>query len=216
MRRMEDMQPLERKMDSYRTVGKSTRRIDSPGKLTGQTRYAGDISVAGLLYARLVLSPYAHARILRIDVSDALLLPQVKAVYTREDLNRAARNGRLPIPQSLLADREVLWCGQPVAVVLAETEAAAQDGVDAVDVEYELLPGVIDPLKAMPSDAPLVHLLRPDLSEQEDDTTDQYYVEPSETEEEKHYSKNVVVRSHYSCGDLKVAMEMADIVVEHT
>src|SRR6184192_4084227 len=72
-------------------VGKATHRVDAPDKLTGRARYAGDMPLGGLLHARLVLSPYAHARILNIDTSAALVLPGVKAVYTGETLRMANR-----------------------------------------------------------------------------------------------------------------------------
>src|SRR6185312_236332 len=96
-------------------VGKATRRQDAPDKLTGRTRYAGDLSFPGLLHARFVLSPYAHANILSIDTSAALAIPGVVEVFTGKTLN-------MPNPQSTsrsqapLALHEVCWCGHPVAV----------------------------------------------------------------------------------------------------
>jgi len=111
----------------YRSVGKSTRRQDAPDKLTGHARYAGDITMAGMLHARLVLSPYAHARIAGINTSAALEVPGVRAVYTGETLGMA-KHGVASRTQGPLAEGEVLWCGHPVAIVLAETEAAAEDG----------------------------------------------------------------------------------------
>src|SRR6266567_1586081 len=76
----------------HNSVGRATRRQDAPDKLTGRTRYAGDVSVAGMLHARLVLSPYAHARILSIDTSAAEAVPGVQAVYTSETLGMAKRD----------------------------------------------------------------------------------------------------------------------------
>src|SRR6266852_7101921 len=78
-------QIIDRKTE-YTTVGKRTRRQDGYDKLLGRTRYAGDMTIAGLLHARLVLSPYAHARIVNIDTSAALEVPGVKAVYTSQTL----------------------------------------------------------------------------------------------------------------------------------
>src|SRR5881396_2628156 len=117
-------QIIDRKSE-YTTAGKRTRRQDGYDKLVGRTRYAGDMAVAGLLHARLVLSPYAHARIVNIDTSAALEVLGVKAVYTSESLGMAKRNSGSR-SQAPLAQSEVLWCGHPVAIVLAETEAAAQ------------------------------------------------------------------------------------------
>src|SRR5690349_11032375 len=100
-------------------VGKRTRRKDAADKVRGITRYAGDMPVAGLLHARLVLSPYAHARIISIDTSAAEAVPGVVAVYTSETLGMAHRDSTSR-SQSPLARKEVLWCGHPVAIVLAE------------------------------------------------------------------------------------------------
>src|SRR5205807_6569841 len=126
-------QIIDRKTE-YATAGKRTRRQDGYDKLVGRTRYAGDLAFAGLLHARLVLSPYAHAHIVNIDTSTALEVPGVKAVYTSETLGMVNRDSSSR-SQAPLARHEVLWCGHPVAIVLAETEAAAEDGAAAVDVD---------------------------------------------------------------------------------
>ena len=84
------------KTTQHNSVGRATRRQDAPDKLTGRTRYAGDVSVAGMLHARLVLSPYAHARILSIDTSAAEAIPGVQAVYTSETLGMAIYMGAGP------------------------------------------------------------------------------------------------------------------------
>src|SRR5215470_7252738 len=149
-------QIIDRKTD-FSTAGKRTRRQDGYDKLLGRTRYAGDLTFAGLLHARLVLSPYAHARIVNIDTSAALEVPGVKAVYTSQTLGMSDPESSSRA-QSPLASKEVLWCGHPVAIVLAETEAAAEDGVAAVDVEYELLPVVMDPVAAIQPGAPLTRV----------------------------------------------------------
>jgi CO/xanthine dehydrogenase Mo-binding subunit len=134
-------------------VGMSLPRQDGPDKVTGRTRYAGDQVVAGMLYARLVLSPYAHARILHIDTSVAQSMPGVVAVFTAATLDMAQGNP-LSRVQSPLARQEVLWCGHPVAVVVGETEAFAEDGADAVEVDYEPLPAAIEPEAAARPGAP--------------------------------------------------------------
>src|SRR5579859_3497611 len=151
------MTQLVDKTAKHRAVGKATRRQDGADKVTGRTRYAGDLAVAGLLHARLVLSPYAHAHIVKIDTSAALAVPGVKAVYTSETLRMANRDSSSR-SQAPLAHHEVLWCGHPVAIVLAETEAAAEDGAGAVDVDYEPLEVVIDPVSAIQPGAPLTRL----------------------------------------------------------
>src|SRR5436305_4792876 len=135
-------------------VGTSLPRQDGPDKVTGRARYAGDQALPGMLYARLVLSPYAHARILNIDTSAALSLPGVVAVFTAETLGMGQADP-LSRSQSPLAEQEVLWCGHPVAIVVGETEALAEDGADAVEVDYDPLPVVLDPEAAMRPDSPL-------------------------------------------------------------
>src|SRR5437660_8364004 len=135
-------------------IGTSLPRQDGPDKVTGHARYAGDQALPGLLYARLVLSPYAHARILNIDTSAALAVPGVVAVFTAETLGMAQADP-LSRVQSPLAQQEVLWCGHPVAVVVGETEALAEDGANAVEIDYEPLPVVIEPEAATRPDSPL-------------------------------------------------------------
>jgi CO/xanthine dehydrogenase Mo-binding subunit len=134
-------------------VGTSLPRQDGPDKVTGRACYAGDQVVPGMLYARLVLSPYAHARILNIDTSAALAVPGVVAVFTAETLGMAQAD-TLSRAQSPLAVHEVVWCGHPVAIVVGETEASAEDGAAAVEVDYEPLLAVIDPEVAMRTDSP--------------------------------------------------------------
>src|SRR6266852_215709 len=134
-------------------VGTSLPRQDGPDKVTGRARYAGDQALPGMLYARLVLSPYAHARILNIDTSAALSVPGVVAVFNAETLGMAQVD-LLARAQSPLAQQEALWCGHPVAIVVGETEASAEDGAAAVEVDYEPLPVVIDPEAAIRPDSP--------------------------------------------------------------
>lgn len=123
-------------------VGTELPRIDADDKLRGATRYLGDLKPHGLLHARLVLAIDAHARIDKVVKDDALALPGVVAVLTAEDLPTAMEG---PMRQfEPLARGEIVFAGQPVAIVVAETEAAAEDGVEAVYIETTPLPAVID------------------------------------------------------------------------
>ena len=140
---MQTVQPVQ--------VGTSLPRQDGPDKITGRARYAGDQVLPGMLYARLVLSPYAHARILNIDISPALVVPGVAGVFTAEMLGMAQVD-TLSRALSPLAVNEVVWCGHPVAIVVGETEASAEDGAAAVEVDYEPLAAVIDPEAALRDD----------------------------------------------------------------
>src|SRR6266567_3223262 len=117
-------------------VGTSLPRQDGPDKVTGRARYAGDQAVPGMLYACLVLSPYGHARILNIDTSAALSVPGVVAIFNAETLGMAQADS-LSRAQSPLAQQEALWCGHPVAIVVGETEASAEDGLREAEVVVE-------------------------------------------------------------------------------
>src|ERR1700686_2688672 len=141
-------------------VGTSLPRQDGPDKVTGRARYAGDQALPGMLYARLVTSPYAHARLLNIDTPAALSTPGVVAAFTAETLGMAQEEP-LSRAQTPLAQHEVVWCGHPVAIVVGETEASAQDGAEAVEVDYDPLPAVIDPEAAIQPDSPPARSRRP-------------------------------------------------------
>jgi len=140
---------------SPRAAGVRRRRLDAEAKVTGRASYAADSRFEGLLHARPVLSLEAHARIVSIDGSAALVLPGVRAVLTAADLGVVAGSGRQAEP---LARTEVVFAGQPIALVVADSEAEAEDGAELVLVEYESLPAVIDLEQAIAADAPLSRL----------------------------------------------------------
>jgi CO/xanthine dehydrogenase Mo-binding subunit len=125
-------------------VGTPLRRPDAPDKLRGRARYLPDVRLAGARYARLVLSPHPHARILEVDAREALEVWGVEGVYTARELGEAG----------LLAQEEVLYVGHPVAVVVARDPYAAEDGAERVRVTYEPLPTVVDPEAALKPDSP--------------------------------------------------------------
>ena len=138
------------------SVGQRMPRVDGREKVTAASRYTEDLTFPGMLYARLVLSPHPHARIVRVTREAALAVPGVVAVLLREDLP-IAEDAELE-EHLLLAEGETRFTGHPVAAVLAESEAAAADGGDvlAAAVEYEVLPAALDPEAAMQPGAPLV------------------------------------------------------------
>jgi CO/xanthine dehydrogenase Mo-binding subunit len=132
-------------------VGAPRPRPDAPAKVRGATRYLADRHLRGLLHARLVLAPRAHARVVAIERDAALAVPGVVAIYTADDLPLTGKGSdRLSRP---LARSEVVFAGEPVALVVARTPAAAEDGVELVEVRLEALPAVIDPEAAMRPDA---------------------------------------------------------------
>jgi CO/xanthine dehydrogenase Mo-binding subunit len=144
-------------------VGKSVPRIDIYEKVTGAATFADDMQFGpGLYYGRLVRSPYAHALVKNVDASKALALPGVKAVVTGQDVE--ARIGLYLIDRPIFASERVRYVGDPVAGVIATSEEIAEEAAQLVEVEYEELPPVFDPVEGAQPDAPLLH---PDLGEYE-------------------------------------------------
>lgn len=133
-------------------VGTGQRRLEGREKVTGATTFTADVSVPGLTRARLVLSPFAHARIAGIETSAALAAPGVVAVLTAADLPEGMTQGA----EGALARDYVHHVGQPVAVVVGETEGAAADGAALVDVDYDVRPPLADIEAAMRPEAALV------------------------------------------------------------
>jgi carbon-monoxide dehydrogenase large subunit len=142
-------------------VGKNVPRIDAYDKVTGAAKFADDLQFGpGMLYGRLVRSPHAHARIRSIDVSQALDVPGVKDVVTGEDV--AARIGLYLIDRPIFAQDRVRYVGDPVAGVVAASQEIAERAARLVEVDYEELPAVFDPVESAQPDAPLLH---PDLGD---------------------------------------------------
>ena len=184
---------------AYRVIGTSPARADAWEKVRGRPIYAGDLALSGMLHGRIVRSPYPSARIVRLDARAAAALPGVVAVLTARDVPRNELRMELPgrmaeatagavlATQPVLADARVRFQGEPVAAIAAETPEAAAAAADLVEVEYEELPGVYDPLAALAPDAPRVH-----------DTGN-------------------LLRSWYlGSGDVNQGFARADVVVEHT
>jgi carbon-monoxide dehydrogenase large subunit len=143
-------------------MGHRVKRKEDPRFLRGKGNYVDDIKLPGMLYMDIVRSPYAHANITKIDASKALAIPGVLAVVTGKDLDAAG----LAWMPTLMSDKQmvlpvdrVVYQAQEVAAVIATERYIAADAITLVDVEYDPLPPVIDPFKAMQADAPLV---RPD------------------------------------------------------
>ena len=141
---------------STRYVGVRRPRTDARDKVLGATRYGGDLGLPGLLHARIVPSIYAHAMIRGIDAHAALDVPGVVAVLTAADLQTTPQGPERRFEP--LARDEAVFAGQPVALVVAETEAAAADAVALVEVDLEPLEPVIDLLAASQPDAPMARV----------------------------------------------------------
>jgi CO/xanthine dehydrogenase Mo-binding subunit len=194
-------------------IGVPRPRLDAPDKVTGATRYAADGYVHGLLHARLVLSTEAHALIRGIASEDALAVPGVVAVLAAGDLPIAETGtDRTAEP---LARTEVVFAGQPVAMVVAETEAAAADAVEAVLVEYEPLDAVVDVEDAMLPGAPLARVGEDESGGDLESIHADVDTEEREGEEEE-LSGNVLGTVPRTLGDAAAALEASDAVVSGT
>lgn len=194
------------------TVGTSQKRLDAPKKLTGVERYAGDLRFPGMLYARPVGSPSAHARIDSIDSSAAMEVPGVVAVLTGPDLPIARDSSGNPM-KTPIAFEEALYAGQVVALVLAETEVAAEDGALAVVVNDSPLPVVNTLDQAMAFDAPLVRSMS---SAAGDDEAGMHNADAAAKEEEESepLPPNASGSTHFSRGDIEKGFAEADQIVE--
>ncbi|MEJ2102801.1 MAG: 4-hydroxybenzoyl-CoA reductase, partial [Desulfobacterales bacterium] len=142
----------------YVNIGKRLPRVDAVVKATGEAKYAGDLSLPGMLHGKILRSPYPHARILHIDARKAKKLSGVRAVVTGKDTIGFKAGGiSARGDEPYLAMDKVRFIGDAVAAVAAIDEEAAEEALDLIRVEYEQLPAVVDPLAAMNEDAPLIH-----------------------------------------------------------
>ena len=149
-------------------IGHSIKRKEDPRFIRGQGRYVDDIKLPGMLYLDIVRSPFAHARIKKIDTERALKVPGVLAVITGETLAKYNLHWMPTLmsdTQMVLPTEKVMYQAQEVAGVIATERYAAADGVDAVDVDYDPLPVVVDPFKALEPGAPV---LRTDKKDKKD------------------------------------------------
>lgn len=186
-------------MAALHYVGTATKRIDSREKLLGAEVFAADLALPGMVHARLVTSPHASARIVAIDTTGALALPGVVGVYGAADLEARWRERPSPPP---LAVGRVSYYGQPVVMVVAETEAVATDAAQRVRVEYEPLPAVLDTETA----------LHPATPRAVDETMTG--VEAKSTDPA--LGPNVSDTIHYQRGDVARGLAESDIVVTRT
>jgi xanthine dehydrogenase molybdenum-binding subunit len=151
----------------YKVIGKRPVRHDGVDKVTGRAVYGADLHLPGLLYGKVLRSPHAHARIKSIRTEKALALEGVKAAVTAADLpdpvGRSANLGELGevpleyLSRNVLASGKALYQGHAVAAVAATSPHLAEEALDLIEVEYEVLPPVLEVLQAMQEDSPLLH-----------------------------------------------------------
>jgi putative selenate reductase molybdopterin-binding subunit len=148
---------------TYETVGKPEKKVDAIKLVQGKPAFTADIDMRGMLYARVLRSPHAHARIKNIDASKARALKGVAAVLTWQDIPRvvystAGQSDPIPGPLDTFSlDNKVRFVGDRVAMVAAETPEIAEKALALIDVEYEVLPAILDSRQSMHKDAIRIH-----------------------------------------------------------
>jgi carbon-monoxide dehydrogenase large subunit len=186
-------------MSDFYSVGKSVPRVDSLAKLTGEAKFTADVMLPGMLCGKALRSPYAHARIVRINTRRAEALPGVKAVITARDVPDILIGLKLEdIP--ILARDQVRFVGEKVAAVAAVDEETALEALNLIDVEYEELPALIDVEEAMKEGTPLVH-----------ENLHTYKGLPAPVK-----NTNTFLHETFSKGDTAQGFAQADLVLEHT
>ncbi|MBI5294323.1 MAG: xanthine dehydrogenase family protein [Chloroflexi bacterium] len=180
---------------TIQSVGQSIPRVDALGKVTGVTPYSGDLSMPGMLFMKILFAERPYARVRSIDTSKAEAAPGVAAVYTAKDVPVNEYGLQIPDQPVLCGPGAakpytdmVRFVGDQVAVVVAETEAQAAAALKLIEVDYEDLPPLLDPVKAMQPDAPVLH---PDRG-----------------------TNNICVHYRIRKGDIDAAFAQADVIVE--
>ena len=186
-------------------VGRSVPRVDAYAKVTGEAKYPGDLSMAGMLHAKTLFARRPHARILSIDTSAAEAVPGVVAVFTARDVPVNERGLQIPDqpvlcgPGSSKAGADIVrFVGDQIALIVAETESAAAAARDVMRVEFQDLPALTDPFEALEPEAPRLHSRR--------------YL--SEIHPELSAEGNLISHHQIRKGDTTSAWQQADVVVE--
>jgi CO/xanthine dehydrogenase Mo-binding subunit len=195
---------------SFRVIGQRIPKVDAIDKVTGRAQFGADIDLPHMLTGKVLRSPYAHARITHIDTSQAEALPGVKAVITGRDLPTLspgapghysqATTREYYVSQEVLARDKVVYHGQAVAAVAATSEAIAEDALDLIQVDYDVLPHVLDPLQAMQPQAIRLH----------DDLYTRGAAGTADT------PSNIAEHLEYGRGNVERGFAEADVVVERT
>ncbi|MDQ4074794.1 MAG: molybdopterin-dependent oxidoreductase, partial [Chloroflexota bacterium] len=188
--------------ENWDVVGKPEVKVDAVKLALGKPTFTDDIEMRGMLHAKLLKSPVAHAWIKRIDASKARALPGVHAVLTHEDLPRvvystAGQSDPIPGPLDMFSlDRKVRYVGDRVAFLAAETEEIAERALELIEVEYEELPAILDPRDAMKEEAVVIH--------------DEPEYVPFDSEPEH----NLASKIRIDIGDVEAGFEEADYIFE--
>src|SRR5439155_6169550 len=144
-----------RDMADNKLIGQNYTTPDLVAKVTGKAKYAEDYRVEGMLFAKLLVSPYPHARVKRCDTTAAMAMPGVKAILRAEDMPGAAAGATLGegVQASVISERgltdEPLYWGEPVLAVAAVDELTASEAIEKIEIDWEPLPFVVDPIESL-------------------------------------------------------------------
>ncbi len=194
-----------KKAKAYRVIGSAEARLDGEEKVTGKAHFTVDIELPGMAHGKILRSPYAHARLLRVDGKRAESLPGVFAVITREDQKQFKMFGAAYKDQTLVAVDKVRYSGDPVAAVAAIDEATAEEALRLVEVDYAALPAVTSLGDALAPNAPLVH----DAASRGGELMGEHYETPKEFS-----GSNLCYRFSYAKGNVEEGFAKADHVFE--
>ncbi|MBI4640307.1 MAG: xanthine dehydrogenase family protein molybdopterin-binding subunit, partial [Candidatus Tectomicrobia bacterium] len=188
-------------MEEYRVVGQRLTKLDGEDRVTGKSMYGADVRIRGpILSGKVLRSPHAHARILKIDTRKAEALSGVVAVVTDADTPNI-RTGIAVKDETVFARGKVRYQGEPVAAVAALDDATAEEALDLIEVDYELLPPVVDAKAAMAENSPLVH---------EEYAT---YIDATKNRDRK---GNTISKTQIEQGDVSKGFAEADLIFEET
>ncbi|MCH2527368.1 MAG: xanthine dehydrogenase family protein molybdopterin-binding subunit [Dehalococcoidia bacterium] len=202
----------------YKVVGTRPIRPDGADKVTGKARYAADTNLPGLLFGRVLRSPHAHARIKSIDTSKAAALPGVRAVVTSADiveptgraseLSEGAMVNYKFLSNNVLATDKALYKGHAIAAVCASNTHIAEQALKLIEVEYEVLPPVMNAKDAMKADAPLLHDRLASM------TTATIRAGGVLDDNDPTQGSNLANKFEFQLGDLEKGFAEADFIVE--
>ncbi len=193
-------------------VGTRTPRIEGSAKVTGELTYACDVYLPRMVYAKVLRSPHANAKILKIDTSKAAAYPGVLAVITAKDIPNMPREATSRA-RALLAYDETIFYGQPVAAVAAEEASIAEEALELIEVEYEPMPVVVDPVLAMQPGSPHARLPK---GAEVDEAAEIDIERETTSEADSKQNPNITQHIVFERGDVEKGFAEADFVVEHT
>jgi CO/xanthine dehydrogenase Mo-binding subunit len=172
----------------FTVINTHVHNIDGVAKVTGRATYTFDVKLPGMLYGKILRSPHPHAKIRKIDYSQAMKLPGVVGVATGKEDTMGVKQGiwrryQDLCDEQLLTVDKVRYIGEPVVVVAAITEEIAEKALDLIEVDYEVLPAVYEPMEAIKKEAPEIH---------------------------EGFERNINVTRHIEWGDVDAGFEQAD------